>query len=87
MMYIVHFARYWLAPKTRPVISVDCSDKDKYKQHFDLRAGLAVCGRTLTLYEEVHTIETKEKLATHRQFLQRLNELLPLQNKLIRVWP
>lgn len=34
-------------------------------------------GRALTLYEEVHTLETKEKPSTHRIFLGRLKALLP----------
>jgi len=49
---------------------------DEYKQHFLLRAALAVDGRSITLYEEVHTIETKEKPATHKHFLIQLKQIL-----------
>ena len=60
-----------------PIILIDWSDMDDYKQHFVLRAALAVEGRAVTLYEEVHTVETKEKLVTHQQFLSQFKTLLP----------
>lgn len=63
--------------QTRPVIVIDWSDLDEYEQHFVLRAALVAEGRALTLYEEVHTQATKEKRATHRQFLQQLKDLFP----------
>ena len=63
--------------QTRPVILIDWSDMDEYKQHFLLRAAIAFEGRSITLYEEVHTIKTKEKLATHQQFLIQLKTMLP----------
>ncbi len=66
-----------MGAQTRPVIVIDWSDMDEYKQHFVLRAALVAEGRALTLYEEVHTLETKEKLATHQQFLQQLKDLFP----------
>jgi len=66
-----------IGSRTRPVILIDWSDMDEYKQHFVLRAAMALEGRCLTLYEEVHTIKTKEKLYTHEQFLGRLEAILP----------
>jgi len=66
-----------LGSRTRPAIIVDWSDMDKYKQHFVLRAGITLEGRCLTLYEEVHTIKTKEKLQTHAIFLERLSKIIP----------
>jgi hypothetical protein len=40
----------WLiGAQTRPVIVIDWSDMDAYKQHFVLRAALVAKGRTLTL--------------------------------------
>ncbi len=63
--------------QTRPIILVDWSDMDEYKQHFVLRAAIAMEGRTVTLYEEVHTIKTKEKLKTHELFLHQFKDLLP----------
>ena len=61
----------------RPIILIDWSDMDEYKQHFVLRASIASEGRSSTLYEEVHTRDTKEKLVTHRQFLQQLHGIVP----------
>jgi len=63
--------------QTRPVIVVDWSDLDERKRHFLLRASLPVQGRSLTLYEEVHTLDTKEKPKTHLAFLQQIHGMLP----------
>jgi len=71
--------------RTRPVILIDWSDLDAYKRHFVLRAAMALEGRSVTLYEEVHTLETKEKRQTHRRFLQQLKSLLPANCKPILV--
>lgn len=60
-----------------PVIAVDWSDLDAHKNHFLLRAAIAVKGRPITLYQEVHTHKTKEKPATHKTFLEMLNGMLP----------
>lgn len=67
-----------IGTQTRPVILVDWSDMDDHKQHFLLRASIALKGRSLTLYEEVHTIDSKEKLKTHEQFLFQLKQILPV---------
>jgi len=63
--------------KQRPVIIVDCSDLDECKRHFLLRASVPVGVRSLTLYEEVHTVKSKEKPKTNRLFLETLKRLLP----------
>ncbi len=68
--------RQCIGSRTRPVILIDWSDMDAYKHHFVLRAALALAGRSVTLYEEVHTLKTKEKRETHRQFLRQLKSLL-----------
>lgn len=60
-----------------PVISVDWSDLDDRKAHFLLRAAISVKGRSITLYQEVHTNKTKEKSTTHKAFLEILHTLLP----------
>jgi len=60
----------------RPVILIDWSDLDDSKTHYLLCAAIALEGRALTLYEEVHTIKTKEKPSTHRTFLERLKGML-----------
>lgn len=59
------------------VILVDWSNLDSNQRHFLLRAAVAVKGRSLTIYEEVHTNQTKERRKTHKEFLRRLKETLP----------
>jgi hypothetical protein len=72
------FTRLILGTIQRPVVLVDWSDLDPLKRHYLLRASVAMDGRSLSLYEEVHTLDTKERPKTHRAFLARLKELLPL---------
>ena len=50
---------------------------DEYKQHFLLRAAITFEGHSITLYEEAHTIDRKEKLIAHQQFLLQFKGLLP----------
>jgi hypothetical protein len=69
-------ARWLVADQVRPVILVDWSDLDETKTHQVLRASLAVAGRALTLYEEVHGRETAVKRATERGFLETLQKVL-----------
>jgi len=59
-----------------PIILIDWSDLDEKKEHFLLCASLALKGRSIILYEEVHTVATKEKLKTHRNFLSRFKEMI-----------
>jgi len=61
----------------RPVVLVDWSDIDKGQNFFLLRASTPVNGRSLTLYEEIHGLSTKEKPKTHCKFLKRLKGVLP----------
>jgi len=56
---------------------IDWSDIDARMKFFLLRASIAVKGRSVTLYEEVHEISTKEKRETHAQFLRRLKSIVP----------
>lgn len=60
-----------------PVISVDWSDLDDRKAHFLLRAANSVKGRSIALYQEVHTNKTREKATTHKAFLEILHTILP----------
>ena len=69
-------SRYVVGQNAQPVILVDWSDLDEYKRHFLLRASLVFKGRAITLYQEVHTVKTKEKPATHQAFLTRLKAIL-----------
>lgn len=68
--------RQLIGSKQRPVLLVDWSDMDECKRHFLLRASVPVEGRALTMYEEVHTLRTKEKPKTHQRFLQTLQKML-----------
>ena len=61
----------------QPIIHVDWSDMDERKQHFLIRASLAAQGRSLTLYEEIHPLKSKEKPKTHRLFMNQLKAMLP----------
>ena len=61
----------------QPIIHVDWSDMDKRKDNFLIRASLAAQGRSLTLYEEIHPLKTKEKPKTHRLFMNQLKAMLP----------
>lgn len=71
------FARLVIGAARRPVLLVDWSDLDAYKCHYLLRASVALDGRSLTLFEEIHTLSTKDKPKTHRLFLTRLKAILP----------
>lgn len=66
-----------IAENSSPVILVDWSDMDERKQHFLIRASIALQGRSLTLYEEVHGQDTKEKPEVHEQFMLKLKSMLP----------
>lgn len=61
----------------RPVVLVDWSDLDTCQKHFLIRASVSVDGRSLTLLEEVHPLNTKEKPSVHERFLERLKAILP----------
>ena len=69
-------SRGLIAENKRPVIIVDWSDLDACKRHFLLRAAVAMNARALTVYEEVHTAQTKEKPKTHLDFLRKLKAML-----------
>ena len=56
-----------IGSQTHPIILVDWSDLDPRKDHFLLRAAVAIEGRSLTLFEEVHPLDKKEKPAVHRR--------------------
>lgn len=74
-------ARYFAGYQAQPVILVDWSDLEPGQQFFLLRAALACEGRSITLYEEVHSLATKDKPQTHQQFLRRLHAILPASCK------
>lgn len=72
-----HLTREHLRGNKSPVILVDWSDIDARRRFFLLRAAIAVKGRSLTLYEEVHTRATRETRRTHGAFLTNLKRILP----------
>lgn len=75
----------WLLRSAQPVIVVDWSTlKDDESWHL-LRAALAVGGRTVTLYEEVHSQRKQQSPGVHRRFLQRLKKVLPADSRPIIV--
>ena len=65
----------FVSASKRPVIHIDWSDLDAYGRYFLIRASVAFDGRSITLYEEVHDINTKEKPATHKRFLRTLKQI------------
>lgn len=69
----------WLAGQVvgaepEPVVVVDWSDLDGQRELFLLRAAVAVGGRALPIYEEVHRSGANRRL--HGRFLARLGEVL-----------
>ncbi|MFQ5551060.1 MAG: IS4 family transposase [Gemmatimonadales bacterium] len=61
----------------QPVIVVDWSDLSHDRQWQLLRASVAVGGRALTLYEEVHGLSKLGNPTVHRRFLACLKRVLP----------
>ncbi|MBL1322074.1 MAG: IS4 family transposase [Methylophaga sp.] len=61
----------------RPIILVDWSDLDPRKQHFLLRASVAVEGRSLTVFEQAYPVTQKEKPSVHACFMKTLKSMLP----------
>lgn len=78
ILFYAEMAR-WLIGQREAVIVVDWSTLKADESWHVLRAGLAVGGRTLTLYEEVHDRFTQQSPEVHRGFLKRLKQLLPAQ--------
>jgi hypothetical protein len=76
-MIYQRFCTLLVSKNSRPTIHIDWSDLNLSKTLFLIRASISFQGRALTLYEEVHPLETKEKPATHHSFLRTLKLLLP----------
>ena len=72
-----HLTTLFIGSQQRPIVIVDWSDLDACGRHFLLRASVPVVGRSLTLYEEVHTKKGKEKPKTHLHFLRTLKTMIP----------
>lgn len=67
----------WLIRQNRPVIVMDWSDLKADGRFRLLRAGLAVQGRTLTLYEEVHPRARSGQVEVEAAFVRALAAMLP----------
>jgi len=70
-------AQRLVGQQKHPVLLVDWSDLDAWRRHQVVRVSLAVEGRALTVYEEVHGRKTAVKPKTHVEFLRRLQAVLP----------
>src|SRR3990167_4220234 len=65
--------------KIRPIILVDWSSATIAEKYQLLRAALPVGGRSLTVYEEVHTLKKYNNPRVQKQFLNNLSKVLPKQ--------
>ena len=70
-------AARWLTGVRQLLLVIDWSDLTPDQRWHWLRASVAVEGRSVTLYEEVHPQRRLGNLKVHRQFLARVAELLP----------
>jgi hypothetical protein len=70
-------ARMLLAGVAEPLIVIDWSDLKEDQSLHLLRASVPVGGRSLTLYEEVHTQRNLGNRQVQHRFLQQLKALLP----------
>ena len=70
-------AARWLSGVRQVLLVIDWSDLTPDQSWHWLRASVAVEGRSVTLYEEVHPQRRLGNPNVHRQFLARLAQLLP----------
>lgn len=70
-------ATHWLAGIRQLLIVVDWSDVTPDQKWHLLRASVAVDGRSVTLYEEIHSQRKYGDRGVHRHFLARLAKVLP----------
>lgn len=70
-------AQWLLRGVERPVILVDWSDCAPGHEWLMLSAALALGGRAIPLYEEVHRLASYNSPRTHRRFLEGLKGVLP----------
>ncbi len=76
-------AQFWLhdlgsrEPVHMPLILVDWSDLNEARSAQLIRASVALQGRSLTLYEEVHTMKAATTPKVHAAFLKALKAMLP----------
>jgi hypothetical protein len=71
-------AGYWLAGIGEILVVIDWSDATADQRWHLLRASVAVEGRSVTLYEEIHPQRKYGNQQVHRLFLARLAMILPV---------
>lgn len=74
-------AARWLSGLDNVLVLIDWSDATTDQRWHLLRASIAVEGRSVTLYEEIHPQSAYGNREVHRRFLACLAELLPV------AWP
>lgn len=74
---IYHAAVVWLVRQHQPVVIVDWSEATRDGRWQLLQAGVALKGRSLTVYEEVHPQRRLNARRVHTAFLQHLKAVLP----------
>ena len=70
-------ARHYLVDIATPLIIIDWSDLTPDRHWQLLRASLALSGRSVTLYEQVHPLSRATTLEVHAAFLVQLATMLP----------
>lgn len=70
-------ALHLINPNSQPMIIIDWSDLLRDQSAYMLRAAVMVRGRAMLLYEEVHVPKSYGTEKVHRQFLRRLESVLP----------
>jgi hypothetical protein len=70
-------AAQWLSGIEQVLLVVDWSDATADQRWHLLRASVAVEGRSVTLYEEIHPRSRYGDRGVHRRFLARVAKLLP----------
>lgn len=75
----------WIGTKPRPIVIVDWSPVSADCKHYFLRASVTGAGRAMTIYEEVHAQKYYANHSIHRQFLNKLNSILPANSRPIVV--
>ncbi len=70
-------AQSWIGELPQILVVIDWSDATRDQRWQLLRASVVVEGRSVTLYEEVHAQQRLGNPLVHRQFLRRLQAMLP----------
>ena len=69
-------ARHWLRGNDTLLIVLDWSDLNESRSAQMIRASVALNGRSLTLYEQGHSMKAATKPEVHKAFLARLKMML-----------